>query len=98
MALPLPTQEARALTQLNKDFLVRLQEYRKTPANTYDVVGIINFMHGLVEEERMKMGKTAGVQTSAIRRADSCASGHVDYELKMAHYCAELVYQEEIYA
>jgi len=45
-----------------------------------------------VDFERKKLGKSP-IEMSEVEKADMCASGHIDYVLKVALYCEELVFK-----
>ena len=84
--------DRRLLVQLTASFEDRFREWRRaTPDKAFNGDAIVDFMTGQVDSARARLfGKQAVLRTK-VESAERSASGHVDYEHKLALYCTELV-------
>lgn len=53
----------------------------------------LKVMLDVTNEERKKLGK-GPIDIEKVRVEDRCASGHIDYSLKVALGCERLVYED----
>lgn len=80
------------------EFRAKLAEqHRKRYARSFDEWHDqeISFMWTLVNDARERRAFPR-IDRDLVRRAESCASGHVDYALKFAVYCRDLVFSDEV--
>lgn len=84
--------EQRLRVQMTAAFEDKLRAWRKkNPDVAYDGDRLVDFMFDLVNSNRARVFQKPDADRREVFSAETCASGHVDYEHKFALYCVEVV-------